>query len=121
MDEMADKLGSILNDPQMMQQIMNMAQTLGQSPPTPPPQVPPAPEPTPYSGQNLSAGMDTAMLQRLYAIARQSGIDKDQQALLRALGPYLSRERIAKLEKAMRAARLAALAATALSVSPSGR
>lgn len=60
-------------------------------------------------------GMDPAMIQRIYSIARQSGIDKNQQALLKALGPYLSRERITKLEKAMRAAKIAALASTALS------
>ena len=29
MDEMEEKLGSILNNPQMMQQIMSMAQSMG--------------------------------------------------------------------------------------------
>lgn len=56
-----------------------------------------------------------AMLQKLIGVARQSGIDKNQQNLLKALSPYLSRERIVKLEKAMRAAKIAALASTALS------
>ena len=31
MDSMEDKLGSILNDPKMMQQIMSLAQSLGQN------------------------------------------------------------------------------------------
>ena len=31
MDNMEDKIGSILNNPQLMQQIMSMAQSLGQS------------------------------------------------------------------------------------------
>ena len=59
-------------------------------------------------------GLDMGTMQKLLGIARQSGIDKNQQALLKALAPYLSRERIAKLEKAMRAAKIAALASTAL-------
>jgi hypothetical protein len=50
------------------------------------------------------------MLQKLSGFASQSSIDKDQKTLLKALGPYLSRDRISKLEKAMRAAKLARLA-----------
>lgn len=109
MDEMESKLNSILGNPQMMQQIMSMAQALGQppkaeeKPPEPPPQSVPMP-----------SGNDLAMMQRLYSVARQSGVDKNQQALLKALGPYLSRERIVKLEKAMRAAKIASLATNVL-------
>lgn len=106
MDEMEDKLGAILNNPQMMQQIMSMAQLLGQPQPAEPPKQA---QILPVTGP-----MDTAMLQKVYSIARQSGIDKNQQALLRALSPYLSRDRISKLEKAMRAAKIAGLATTAL-------
>lgn len=117
MDEMEDKLGSILSNPQMMQQIMAMAQMLGQSQPQSQPQPEPPPAPPKPALQPMNTGMDAAMLQRIYGIARQSGIDKNQQALLKALTPYLSRERIVKLEKAMRAAKIAALASTALSTS----
>ncbi len=113
MDGMEEKLGAILNNPQMMQQIMAMAQTLGQSQ-VPPPESP-KPEPPPQQMMpSLPSGMDMAMLQKVMGLARQSGIDKNQQNLLCALGPYLSRERISKLEKAMRAAKIASLAATAL-------
>ena len=62
----------------------------------------------------MPSGGDLAMIQKPFGMARQSGIDKNQQTLLRALGPYLSRERIVKLEKAMRAAKLAGIASTAL-------
>ena len=114
MGEMEEKLGAILNDPQMMQQIMSMAQALGQSAPPPPSQ--PRQEEPPKSAppQLIPSGAEAAMLQRLYGIARQSGIDKNQQALLKALTPYLARERIVKLEKAMRAAKIAGLASTVL-------
>ena len=112
MDDMQSKLNAILGDPQMMQQIMAMAQAMGQQNCDPAPQ----PEPPPQKPEMpaFSAMPDPAMLQHIAGFARQAGVDKNQQALLRALSPYLSRERIAKLEKAMRAAKIAGIAATAL-------
>ena len=98
MSEMEEKLGAILSNPQMMQQIMSMAQAM--SPPPEPqgrPEQPPEPAPP-----------------ALPDFSQQSGIDKNQQALLRALSPYISRERSAKLEKAMRAAKMARLASAFL-------
>ena len=103
MEDLESKLGAILGNPQMMQQIMSMAQALGQQEEQQ--QEPPS--------QN-NTGLDLAMIQKLSGIARQSSIDKNQQNLLRALSPYLSRERITKLEKAMRAAKIAGIASTAL-------
>ena len=125
MEDMQQKLNSILNDPEMMQKIMTMAQALGQSQgqgqsqeqskeeapkPSPPPQQASMPSMPP---------IDPMMLQRIAGIAQQSGIDKNQQALLRALRPYLSRERISKLEKAMRAAKIAGVASSVLAGSGS--
>ena len=104
MSEMEEKLGAILSNPQMMQQIMSMAQAM--SPPPEPqgrPEQPPEPAPPALPD-----------LQKLAGMTRQSGIDKNQQALLRALSPYISRERSAKLEKAMRAAKMARLASAFL-------
>lgn len=106
MDGMEEKLGSILNNPEMMQKIMGLAQSLGsqesKSEKDLPPQVPQIPQ------------IDGALLQTVAGMARQSGVDRDQQALLKALGPYLSRQRIHKLENAMRAAKMARMAATLL-------
>lgn len=102
MDNMEEKLNSVLNNPQMMQQIMAMAQSLGsQSAPK---------EDTPPQKNDSFPDIDIGMLQKLSGFARQGTIDKDQQTLLKALGPYLSRERIRKLEKAMKAARIARVA-----------
>lgn len=119
MDDFQDKLGAILSNPQMMQQIMSMAQAFGQS--SPPKQEPPSPA----VASLQSGGPDAAMLQKLLSVAQQSGIDKNQQTLLRALEPYLTRERILKLEKAMRAARLTSVVTTILGNAshtyPSGR
>ena len=55
-------------------------------------------------------GISFATIQKITGLAQKSSIDSNQQALLRALRPYLAQERIVKLEKAMRAAKLANLA-----------
>lgn len=103
MGELEEKLGAVLNDPQMMQQIFTMAQTLG-SQPTVSAQESTASEP----------GLDPGMLQKLAGMVRQGNMEPNQQALLSALSPYLSTARIGKLERAMKAARLAGAASTFL-------
>lgn len=100
MDKMEDKLGAILNNPQLMGQIMSMAQSLGQNQPAPPPRE----EPTP------SFNLDPAILGKLSSLAGSGTVDNNQQALLRALNPYLSSRKVNKLERAMRAAKIARLA-----------
>lgn len=102
MSEMEDKLNSVLNNPQMMQQIMAMAQSMG---------APPQKEDNPPKADPLPE-IDLGLLQKLSGLAGQSSIDKNQRSLLHALGPYLSRERIGKLEKAMRAAKMARMASS---------
>ena len=81
----------------------------------PPPPEPPRPDPPKPSVPALAGSVDPVMLQRIFQLVQRSGIDKNQQALLKALNPYLTRERIMKLEKAMRAAKIASLASTTLS------
>ena len=102
MDNMEEKLGSILNNPEMMQQIMAMAQTLGQS------------QSQPQQESFSIPDFDPGMLQKLAVLARQSNVTNEEQALLKALDPYLSRNRIGKLERAMRAAKMARFASTFL-------
>ena len=97
MDAMEEKLGAILGNPQMMQQIMALAQSMGNQPP--PPEPPPRQE-----------GPDPAMIQKMMTAFQSSGVDTHQQALLSALNPYLTRDRISRLERAMRAAKLAGFA-----------
>lgn len=99
MEGMEEKLGAILSNPEMMQKIMSIAQNF--SAPQPPPEKPPQPQ-LPF---------DPALVQKVLPLLQGSGIDGNQRALLRALSPYLSEDRIARLERAMRAAKLAGLAA----------
>ena len=110
MDDMESKIGAILGNPEMMAQIMSMAQSLGGGTPPPPP-----PQPAPQSViSGIPEGLDIGMITKLAGMAKSANVDKDQQALLIALRPYLSHERIGKLEKAMRAAKLSALATSLL-------
>lgn len=109
MEGMEQKLNAILGNPEMMSQLMAMAQSM--SAPAEPPSQQPSAEPD--MPGNLQ-GIDLSMVQKMAGIAQQANIDSNQQALLRALIPYLSHERIAKLEKAMRAAKLAGIATTVL-------
>lgn len=99
MEDMEAKIGAILNNPQMMEQIMSLAQNLGGEQAAAPP---PAQESLPE--------IDFATVQKLTSLIGKTGIDGKQRALLQALRPYLSSQRIYKLEKAMRAAKLAGMA-----------
>ena len=112
MEELENKLGAILGNPEMMEKIAAFAQTLGSQEPTRDedhsPNAPPIPE------------FDPSMLQKLSGIAGQTGIDQNQRKLLSALRPYLNGHRISKLERAMRAAKMASMAGIFLGTS-SGR
>ena len=103
MDELENKLGAILGNPEMMGKIMSLAQSFETNKDSPPP-------PQPTVQESTSLGIDTATLSKLSGLMQQSGVDKNQQTLLRALTPYLSQTRIQKLERAMRAAKMAAMA-----------
>lgn len=108
MDNVEEKMNAILENPEMMQKIMAMANGLNaaqqETPPTP-------------NNENLNSSLpdiDFSMVQKLSGLAGKSSIDGNQRTLLKALTPYLSRERISKLEKAMRAAKMAGMASVLL-------
>ena len=104
MGEWEEKLNSVMNDPEMMAKIMSLAQNLGGS----------QSEPEPQQESPSFPDIDISMLQKLSGFAQQSGIDKNQQSLLQALSPYISQNRVARLERAMRAAKMAGLATNLL-------
>ena len=107
MDDLESKLNSLLQNPEMMQQIMSMAQsfTSGNAPDT---------QNDPVSTDEQFPNLDLQTIQKISSIANKANIDTQQKALLNALSPYLSKARILKLEKAMRAAKMAQLASTFL-------
>lgn len=116
MSELEEKLGAMLSNPQLMQQISSLMQAMGQ-PSQPAPSPPPMPEPSPPEP-------DFSQLQGLASLLQNNRTDANQQALLRALSPYLSPWRVGKLERAMRASKMAGLASVLLrgdGQSPGGR
>ncbi len=102
MEDMESKLGAILGNPQMMQQIMSIAQSFQSEP-----------EPQPVC-EEAAPEIDFALVQKLTGLIGKTSIDHHQKALLHALGPYLSSQRVHKLERAMRAAKLANMASAFL-------
>jgi len=103
MSEMEERLNAILSNPQLMQQIASMAQTMGgesHSPTQEQKELPSTPIPT----------IDPKLIQSMAQTVGQVGTDNHQQALLHALSPYLSVNRVQKLERAMRAAKMAGAA-----------
>ena len=97
-NEIEHHLHAILNDPSAMQNILAMARSLSGP-----------------SGSSLEKNEEGMPMQQLVDIAAKSKIDQQESSLLSALSPYLSRDRLNKLENAMRAAKMARLAATLIS------
>ena len=91
MEDLTEKLNQVLNDPAQMSQIFELAKQLGGSVPQtqePPTSLPVAPE----------------QLQRILSMIGSAG--GKEEALLRALGPFLSPKKAQKLSKAVQAARM---------------
>lgn len=109
MGELEAKLGQLLSDPEKMKQIMDMAKMLSLGQPSQ--QEPQKAEPEPPAAPPF----DPQLQQILSKVANQGYVDSNQQALLKALKPYLHQDRIQKLERAMGAAKVATAASAFLS------
>lgn len=106
MSELEERLNTLMNNPQLMQQIFSMAQAMGaESQNKQTEQNEPSAEPPAF---------DPKLLQTMAQTFGQSGIDNNQNTLLQALSPYLSPYRLQKLQRAMQAARLAGAASAFL-------
>lgn len=99
MSELEEKLNALMSNPQLMQQVAAMAQSIGTA--NQDHQEAPAPAfPT----------LGPQQMQILAQAANFGSADQNQQALLSALTPYLSQSRIQKLDRAMRASKMAGAA-----------
>ena len=98
MDDLERQLNSILSDPKQMEQIAGLARSLmGDG----------------TQGTTPEPGPDTALLGRIASLM-QSGGEGREQALLKAMAPYLSEKRRGKLDNALRLAKLARIARLAM-------
>lgn len=102
MDDLTQKLSAVMNDPKMMEQIMALAKSMNEGGEEK--GSPPGGESSPIPD------IDISLFKKISGIAGKGQIDKNQQNLLHALTPYLSRNRIQRLEKAMKAAKMAGIA-----------
>ena len=101
MDDLQEKINSVLSDPAQLQQVFDFAKTLGLEPP-------------PVSAPSPSAA-DASAPPELGALLAQAGrLDHRQENLLAALKPFLKPARREKVDRAMQAARLSQLAGMAL-------
>ena len=100
MDDLQAQMNTFLSNPELIEQIKALAQNI-----TPEENK----DATPVN-QEAFPNIDMNMLRKLSGLAGQTNIDKNQRTLLSALSPYLSSERIHKLEKAMRASKMAGIA-----------
>ena len=124
MSELDDKLNSILSNPAMMQQIMSLAQALNQSEAQQQQQQQQPPPPPVQQNQIQQANfaqpnertLNPNLLSKIAGIMQRGSIDKNQQALLRALRPYLSKQKLDKLERAMHAAKMAGIASEMVNI-----
>ena len=94
-DDFDQKINAILNDPATMQKIMSMAQNFTS-----------VNRESADIDNNSLKNNDFAAMQSITKLASQGNIDRQQQNLLTALSPYLSGEKLKKLENAMRAANM---------------
>ena len=125
MGQWEDKLGAILNNPQAMSQIMSLAQSLGGQDEA----GPGADEPTEAAAQPAQAAqaqtpqdspapgldLDPRLMEAgMRALSVWNDPDDPRAALLRALGPFMKNDRRAKLDRAIRIARLSKAVRAAL-------
>ena len=130
MDDIEEKLNSILSSPEAMGQIMALADSLtGQTDPKPTDAAPPSVQPPVPSGGGGSGlpdlsglasafsggsnplamlqNLDPSMLQTIGALFQEyNRSDDEKAALLHALQPFLRPERWVKVEKAIQITRL---------------
>ncbi|MGN0638055.1 MAG: hypothetical protein ACI4J0_06760 [Huintestinicola sp.] len=98
MDNMNDMLGSVLGDPESLQQIKELADLLKSETESGSETEQPARDPS----EDSSGGFDPAMLMGLMGAVSAAGSDDKNRALILALKPYLSSERQAKADKAVK-------------------
>lgn len=113
MDELQQRIESVLNDPQQMKELLSLARSLGAELPEELQES--AAQPETESPQEPMKGLGALMSQPLGALLQSAGkLEQKQEALLNALRPFLKPNRREKLDRAIRAARLSQLAGRAL-------
>ncbi|MBQ8135617.1 MAG: hypothetical protein IJ192_14665 [Clostridia bacterium] len=105
MDDFSEKIGSILSDPSMMEQIKSLGSMLGVSEPQQQ-QKPPEPSPPPQSGGLLGASSFSpemiGMFMKFAPLLSSMNEENDSTRLLYALKPFLSEKRRSRIDGSVR-------------------
>ena len=117
MPDLEQALDRILSDPAAMSQIMDLVGKLQGGGPTPEPSEDTSDSPPQMALPELDGIAPLLSLLR----SGGSGTDSDAEALVRALGSYLSESRKRKLDRALRLASLARAARSALELWKEGK
>ena len=113
MSELEDKLCGILNSPEQMARIMQLAQSLsGEAGGERRSEQPPRGEKE--RAEDPFAGLDPKMIALLSRLSAELSGPSGKEPLIAAIKPYLSRERGEKIDRAAKIARLAKIAQAAL-------
>lgn len=106
-ENLEQKIESVLGNPELMNKIMSIAKEMGEKE-----------QPTTMPSSVMQDASALAMIQKLSGLSQKTSIDPRQRALITALTPYLPKDRIIKLENAMRAAKMAQIASNFVSSTP---
>lgn len=105
-EQLSQKIQEVLNDPAQMAQVLELAKSLGVT--LPPPDAPAGSPP------EEKAPPDTPPAPPVPNPPPMGGLAQRQEALLRALEPFLRPARREKIERALQIARLSGIAGSAL-------
>ena len=119
MAEFDDKLSAILSNPDIMGQIMSMANAMGQSAPAPqsapqPVQQAPQRPSAPVQQQDFGLPFDPGAMAGMMDLLKRTQIGERERNLIRALRGFVPDDRLTRLEKAMQASRIARYASSAM-------
>ena len=101
MDDLAEKINSVLSDPESLKQLGEIASMLGFSPDQAPPLPPPSPQDTPDLGMP-----DIASLLTIATKLKDAGTDDDNINFLSALRPLLSDDKKPRIDRAIKILKL---------------
>lgn len=107
MDDLQSKISAIFSSPESMEQIRNLAQSLALGG-----EEPQAAAPVSQQQAEPQLPMDPRIMQVMTRAMSEFSKPSEASTLLGALRPYLSQERISKVDRAMNIARLAKIART---------
>ena len=99
MDDLASKINQIMSDPEKMKEIQNLGMMMGlntDNSPSPPKKPEPPKQSNPFGELG---GIDPSIIGKLAPILTSVNREDDTTRLLDAMAPFLSAERLEKLDK----------------------